>query len=99
MVAKTFSAEVVSGQLRYQESLNAFEGQAVEVTVVAQARLGSRSAPLTDSGGAEPPDWMAVETNLFVKMPFSSEVLQDADVVEGEPIRPCIILPEESTDE
>jgi hypothetical protein len=42
---------------------------------------------------------MAVETEVFVKMPFPGDVLQDAVVVEGESIRPCIILPEELPDE
>lgn len=34
MAAKTFSAQVVSGPLRYQELLDAFEGQDVRVTIV-----------------------------------------------------------------
>lgn len=99
MAAKTFSAQVVSGRLRYQESLDVFEGQDVRVTVVEQSRPGSHPAPLTGSGEREPPDWMAVESNLYVKMPFPGEVLQDVVIVEGQPIRPCIILPEELPDE
>ena len=52
-----------------------------------------------DSREAEPPEWMAVETDIYVKMPFPGELLKDAVIVEGEPMRPCIILPEESPDE
>ena len=98
MVAKTFSAQVVRGQLRYQESLAAFEGQEVRVTVAPSLPL-SQSAPLVDSSDAEPPGWMAVETDIYVKVPFPSEALKNAVLVEGEPIRPCVILPEELLDE
>ena len=99
MVAKTFSAQVVGGQLRHQESLAAFEGQEVRVTVAPPPSPVSESAPPTDSRDAVPPEWMAVETDICIKMPFSSEVLKNAVIVEGAPMRPCLILPEESPDE
>jgi hypothetical protein len=41
---------------------------------------------------------MAVESNVYVELPFPGEVLQDAVIVEGQPLRPCIILPEELPD-
>ena len=99
MVAKTFSAQVVGGQLLHQESLDAFEGREVRVTVAAPSSVLSPSAPSMDSREAEPPEWMAVETDIYVKMPFPGELLKDAVIVEGEPMRPCVILPEESPDE
>jgi hypothetical protein len=42
---------------------------------------------------------MAVETDLYVKMPFPGEVLRNAVLVEGAGIRPCLILPEELPDD
>ncbi len=52
-----------------------------------------------DSHDTEPPEWMAVETDVYVKMPFPGEVLKNAVIVDGEPMRPCFILPQESLDE
>ena len=53
----------------------------------------------TDSHDVEPPGWMAVETDIYVKMPFPGELLKNAVIVPGEPLRPCIILPEETPNE
>ena len=55
MTAKTFSAQVVGGQLRHQESLDAFEGREVRVTIAAPSLVLSPSSPSTDSSGAERP--------------------------------------------
>jgi hypothetical protein len=99
MVAKTFSAQVVAGQLRHQESLDAFEGQEVRVTVAAPSLPASDATLPMDSRDTEPPEWMAVETEVYVKMPFPGEVLKNAVIVDGEPMRPCVILPQESLDE
>lgn len=99
MVGKSFSAQVMGGQLCYQEPLDAFEGQDVYVTVVARSSFRSPVPPPADGAEVEPPDWMAVETDLHVEMPFPGKILDDAVVIQGEPIRPCIIMPEETMDE
>jgi hypothetical protein len=99
MVGKTFSAHVTGGQLCHQEPLDRFEGQDVYVTVVPRSSLSTPLPPPAGSSSDEPPAWMAVETDLYVKMPFPGEVLRDAVVVEGTGIRPCLILPEDLPDE
>jgi hypothetical protein len=47
----------------------------------------------------EPPEGMDVEKDVYVKMPFPSEVLKGVRVMDGGPMEPCIILPEELSDE
>ena len=100
MVAKTFSARVVGGQLCYQEPLDAFEGQTVRVTVAGAASFSPpQSARAAESGDGEPPEWMAVEADVYAKMPFSGEVLKEVVIVEGGPLRPSLIFPEDLPDE
>lgn len=98
MQATTFEARVVNGQLQYQTPLDALEGHQVRVTVDVLAPNGGMpdaSRPPTD----EVPGDLDVEKDVYVKMPFKSAVLKDAVVVEGGPMNPCIILPEELPDE
>jgi len=99
MAGKTFPAVVTDGQLRHKQSLEAFEGQEVYVTLVAKPFSASpcqRTGPVRDD---ELPGGMDVEHDLYVKIPLTGEVVPEALVVEGPSIRPCIILPEDSPDE
>lgn len=99
MVVKTFPALVADGHLQHDESLAAFEGQQVQVTVVARTSSAPQPTPAEESDGPVPPDWLDVEKDVYVKMPFPSAILKDMTVVEGSPLRPCIILPEDLPDE
>jgi hypothetical protein len=99
MVAKTFSAQVVEGQLRYQEPLDAFEGQNVRVTVVGGPVAIEQPDGSNTEQEPEPPDWMDVEKDVYVKMPLNLEILKDVRVIEAGPGKPTIILPEDLPDE
>jgi hypothetical protein len=76
--------------LRHQESLTAFEGQQVQVTVAAQSPTPSPGVP-EQAGVEEPPEWLDVEKDVYVKMPLQGDVLHHAVVVEGGPLRPTLI--------
>jgi hypothetical protein len=85
MMTKMFEARVVNGRLQHGESLDAFEGRQVRVTLEA--------AP--DEGRAP----VAVEHDIHVRLPFPGEPLPAARVIEGGPLRPCLVLPEDLPDE
>jgi hypothetical protein len=97
MPVATFDARVINGRLQYQAPLDALEGQQVRVMLDILAPQDSKSLPPPSSD--EPPEDMDVEKDVYVKMPFASEVLKDAVVIEGGPMEPCIILPEELPDD
>jgi hypothetical protein len=97
MTTKTFAARVVNGQLLHSESLEAFEGYQVRVTL-----SGPVVSPPPQPGETpepEPPGWMDVEKDIYVPMPLEGEILKDAIVVEGGPLQPCIVVPEELPDD
>src|SRR4051794_8852430 len=96
MLTVTFEARVEQGRLCLPESLAAFEGQSVQVTVTAR----TPAAPAPDEEpDPEPPDWLDVERDVYVKMPLRGETLHDVVVVEGGPRQPTVILPELPIDE
>ena len=90
MVVKTFAARIANGQLQHDESLASLEGQQVRVTVVAQQANG----PLPEAA-EDPPNWLQVEKDVYVKMPFRGETLTNVTVVDGGRLPPCLILPEQ----
>lgn len=93
----TFLADVAGGQLRHGESLAAFEGRQVRVTVALSP------SPVSDEPGKEaeegPPEGMDVENDILLEMPHTLEVLEDAVVVEKGVMPATIILPEDLPDE
>src|SRR5439155_25712436 len=97
MAIATFDARVINGRLQYQAPLDDLEGQQVRVMLDILAPQDSK--PLPPPPSDEPPEDMDVEKDVYVKMPFASEVLKDAVVIEGGPMEPCIILPEELPDD
>ena len=98
MDMKTFDAEVVNGHLRFDEPLNEIEGQRVRVTLTIIPTGGQllQDLPPTD---VEPPEWLDVEKDVYVKMPFRGEILKDVVIVERGPGKPCTILPEPLPDD
>ena len=102
MPIATFDARVINGRLQYQAPLDALEGQLVRVflDILAPDILAPQdSKPLSPPPSDESPEDMDVEKDVYVKMPFASEVLKDAVIIEGGPMEPCIILPEELPDD
>lgn len=101
MVVKTFPASIADGKLRYEEPLSDLEGQQVEVTVVAAepSRAGGPSKSEAADEECAPPAWMDIEREVFAKLAFPSELVERPRLVDGEPLRPCAIVPEELPDE
>lgn len=96
MVTKTFEARVQNGRLEFHEALDAFEGQQVSVTIVSPAVNG---APVDTAPEPAPPEWLDVEKEVYVRMPLPGEVLRDVIVIEGGPLRPTAVFPEELSDD
>ncbi len=92
MIAKTIEGQVENGQLHHTDSLDAFEGQRVSVTVQAQ------TGPPAEPGDEEVPEGIDLERDISVKMPLQLTILQDVEVIVRGPMQPCIILPEELPD-
>lgn len=99
MGALTFLADVAGGQLRHGESLAAFEGRQVRVTVA----LSPSPSPVSNEPAKEdedgPPAGMDVENDILLEMPPTLEILKDTVVVEKGIMPATIILPEELPDE
>jgi hypothetical protein len=90
MIAHSFDAHIVNGQLVPAEPLKAFEGQKVRVTVTAPEKV---------SAAPEPAEDFDVEKDVYVKMPLASEVIPNPVVAKGNGLKPCLILPEELPNE
>jgi len=94
MSAITFPATVANGQLRFDVSLEDLEGARVLVTL----------EPCTepDNGGTQSEqqqlDEMDVERDVVLHTPFRWEPIQGSQV-DGDAIRPTMILPEALPDE
>jgi hypothetical protein len=99
MLTKTFEAEVRNGQLHCEEPLEALEGQRVQVTVTVPEPAAQTANGQAQPVSEEPPEWLDVEKDIYVPMPFRGEILKDVRIVEGGPLEPCIIVPEELPDE
>jgi len=93
VIAKTIEGQVENGQLHHKESLDAFEGQQVSVTVKAQACLAA------EPGDQEVPEGIDLERDVYVKMPLQLTILEDVEVIDRGPMQPCLILPEELLDD
>lgn len=96
--ARTFEATVSGGRLEH-ESLRELEGARVHVQVtVERAELESSAADPESAAPAEeelqPPEWLDVEVDLYVRMPVEEVILKDVKVIDEGPAPPCIILPE-----
>jgi hypothetical protein len=94
MTTTTFEARVVNGQLQYRAPLDAFEGRQVRVTLDVLGEPSPQEAP-----SDEPPEWLDVEKDVYIKMPRQVEILKDVKIVEKGPRQPRLILPEELPDE
>jgi hypothetical protein len=93
VIAKTIEGQVENGQLHPNESLDAFEGQQVLVTVKAPAGLPP------EPGDREVPEGIDLERDVYVRMPLQLTILEDVEVIDRGPMQPCIILPEELPDD
>jgi hypothetical protein len=100
MTLTTFEAQVIDGRLEPADALRAFEGRQVRVTLMEPASVpeSNPTALGQNSTDSEPPEWLDVEKVVHVKISFEGETLRDAFVVEGCPLQPCIIVPEEFRD-
>jgi hypothetical protein len=99
MMTKTFQARVENGQLQHQEALHAFEGQQVQVTLVAVAPPSETPNGAAGSTEPEPPEWLDVEKDIYVQMPRRVETLKDVVIVDKGRRPPCIVVPEELPDD
>ena len=98
MSSATFEARVVNGQLQYQAPLDAFEGQQVRVTLDVIKTPQSKPEEIPPPPD-EPPEWLDVEKDVYVKMPRNVEILKDVTVIDKGPRQPRLILPEELPDD
>jgi hypothetical protein len=98
MVVATYEARIVNGRLEPGDWLKQFEGQRVRVTVAPVHEKAERSTNEATSE-PEPPEDLDVEKDVYVKMPFRSEIVQDAVIVDGGSLQPCLIFPEEMPDD
>lgn len=90
---------IVSGQLQPGDLLQPYEGQEVRVNLTLRSTDSpARSTPPTDSI-SEALEVLDVERKVVVRLPFPSEVLKNAVVVEGSPMRPCLIVPDKPFDD
>ena len=98
MAGATYEARIVNGQLEPGDWLKQFEGQKVQVTVHP---VEEKSEPLSDDAASErePPEELDVEKDVYVKMPFKSEAMQDAVILEEGRLQPCLIFPQELPDD
>jgi hypothetical protein len=61
----------------------------------------SEIEPFPDDGfdGPDPPEWLDIEKDIYVRMPRKIEVLEHVTIVDKGRGQPTIILPEEASDE
>lgn len=90
-MTKTFTAEVCQGALKHSESLEAFEGRVVRVSVDL-IDAGRRS---TEDDEAQPPEWMEVEEEFYVKMPMRCQHLVGVKIGNTSRMRPSRVVPED----
>jgi hypothetical protein len=100
MTITTFDAQVIDGRLEPADALRAFEGRQVRVTLTEPSSVPESipAAPRPNSTQPEPPEWLDVENDVYVQLSLEGETLRDLVVVEGGPMQPCIIIPEEFRD-
>jgi len=108
-MTRTFTAQVLAGELRFQEPLDAFEGQRVDVTVATTSALDSavagvsteptREISLQQSSESDPPEWLCVERDIYLKMPFRDDPVFPLTVVEGGRLQPRISLSKDLPDD
>lgn len=98
MLRKSFAAEVANGQLRFRESLADLEGQRVLVTLGLYPHQGTSDERLPLPSDPQPSEELDIEQDLSFRMPFRWESVT-ASVADAGSLHPCLILPEESTDE
>jgi len=96
MVHRAFPAEVTNGQLRFQESLADLEGRRVLV-VLDEYESPSKPWPRLTPDPLSL-DELDIEHDVSFRMPFQWEPIK-ATVVDGGPLRPSLIVPEEISDE
>ena len=98
MFRKAFAADVANGQLRFKESLADLEGQRVLVTVQSCPSENGTDVRLPLEPNIQALDGLDIEQDVSFRMPFRWEVVT-ALVTDAGPLRPCLILPDELTNE
>ena len=99
MFSQTLDTRIVNGQLQLGDLLRPYEGQTVRVTLTVPPPVPQKPQPTADEEDSSPPEGLDVEKEVVVRLPFPSEVVKDAIVVEGKPLRPCLIVPEDGFDD
>ena len=96
MIRRAFPADVMNGQLRFQESLADLEGRRVLV-VLDECETASNQWPqlVPDARAIDEKD---VEKDVSFHMPFRWEPVK-ATVTDKGALRPCLIVPEDSPNE
>lgn len=96
MIHRTFPAEVTNGQLRFQASLRDLEGRRVMVVLdecesPSDVWLRLTPDPLID-------DVLSSELDVGILRPFRRDDVTVA-VRDGSKLSPCVILPEEDSND
>jgi hypothetical protein len=91
MLSTTFIGEVRQGRLHIDQSLTAFEGQQVLVTLIAPAAPLTPAAPEVPQG--ESSAELDVEVEVYAPMPVRAEHLGPRPV-RTVPATPSLIFPE-----
>ena len=106
MVIKTFEAIVAGGRLEHEELPDELEGRRVRVTVMigdaeAEERTTEREGEALNGTAdePEPPDWLSVETEIYVPMQGKVETIRDVTIIDRGRAQPTIILPEDLPDD
>lgn len=97
MLRTAFAAEVANWQLRFRELLTDLEGQRVLVTLGLYPQPDASEDRLPLSPNPRPSDGLNIQRDVNFRMPFRWENVT-ASVAEAGSLRPCLILPEESTE-
>ena len=108
MTQITIPALVVNGHLQHDRNLAELEGQRVLATLTlapeesVNGKKPVEPPPPKPEENAEfdpePPPWLDVENDVYFPMTVPEKLLAKKQLLV-ERGRPCIILPEESTDE
>ncbi len=96
MIRRAFPAEVTNGQLRFQASLTDLEGRRVMVVLDDCESSSSQWPQLTSGPMAD--DEIDIEHEIDLQRPFSWETVA-VTVSDGGKLPPCVILPEEDSNE